>query len=193
MLYYDYKIIDINIKQNKEYGMNIIIDERTESHMLCHNDDFFKGWKATFELLQEKGAFNDLKEPIERLEVALDEPIGYCTLVDTTDEDEIVYAKRLERELYTRFVKDREPSLIAHVVVILKKDEEVEDSYRLITMYPGRRSEKEPEDIKIESKEELIRSLNFWSKKALIYNEDIIEEGSQKDYCPYQNLYYIFD
>lgn len=173
--------------------MNIIIDERTKSHMLCHNDEFFKGWQATFEMLQEKGVFDHLTEPVERLEVALEEPIGYCNLINTTDEDEVIYAKRLERDLYTRFVKNRQPSPIAHVMVILRKDEETEGAYRLITMYPGLKSEKEPEDRSIGSKEELIRSLNFWSTRALVYNEAVIEEGSEKEYCPYKNLYYIFD
>ena len=60
-------------------------------------------------------------------------------------------------------------------------------------MYPGFPSEKEPQDLNIASKEELMRSLDFWSKKALIYNEQIIEVGSDKTYCPYRNLYYIFD
>lgn len=173
--------------------MNILIDERTESHMLCHDDDFFKGWKATFEMIKKKGELDHLKESVERLEVVLDEPVGYCTLVETSEADEVVYAKRLERELYTRFVKNRKPQEVTHVMVILRKSEEEEDTYRLITMYPGFPSEKEPEDLNIASKEELMRSLNFWSKKALIYNEHIIEKGSDQDYCPYQNLYYIFD
>ena len=173
--------------------MNIIIDERTESHMLCHDDDFFKGWKATFEMIAAKGIFNNFKELVERLEVVCDEPIGYCSLVETTDEDEVVYAKRLERELYTRFVKGRKPKAVNQVMMVFRKVEEEQDTYRLITMYPGFPSEKEPQDLNIASKEELMRSLDFWSNKALIYNEQIIEVGSDKPYCPYRNLYYIFD
>ena len=173
--------------------MNIIIDEKTESHMLCHEHDFFKGWKATFDQIIEKGVCNNFKEQVEKLEVVFDEPIGYCSLVETTDEDEIVYAKRLERDLYTRFVKGRKSREVNQVMVIFRKVEEEQDTYRLITMYPGFPSEKEPQDLNIHSKEELICSLNFWSKRALIYDEQIIEVGSDKDYCPYRNLYYIFD
>lgn len=173
--------------------MEIIISERAKSHMLCHNDEFFKGWYATFEKIKEQGFLDHLSEPTERLSIALDEMIGYCNLVHTTKEDEIIYAKRLERELYTRFVKGRTPVETNNVLIVLRKNETREDAYDFITMYPGFPSEKEPEDRNIASKEELKRSLTFWSTRALIYNEAVIERGTEKTYCPYQNLYYIFE
>ena len=173
--------------------MKIIVDERTESHMLCHEHDFFYGWKATFDQVINQENLDHFKETVEKLEVIFDKPIGYCSLVETDEEDEIIYAKRLERDLYTRFVKGRKPTEVNQVMVIFRKVEEEQDTYRLVTMYPGFPSEKEPQDLNISSKEELMRSLKFWSKRALIYDEQIIEPGSDKAYCPYRNLYYIFD
>lgn len=173
--------------------MEIIISEHAKSHMLCHNDEFFKGWYETFEQIKDQGFLENLSKPSEVISIALDEKVGYCNLVDTTNEDEIIYAKRLERELYTRFVKGRTPVETNNVLIVLRKSEVREDAYDFITMYPGFPSEKEPEDLSIASKEELERSLKFWSSRALIYNEAVIESGTEKAYCPYQNLYYVFE
>lgn len=61
--------------------------------------------------------------------------------------------------------------------------------YYLITMFPGKANFKEPEDLNIKSKNELIDSLEFWSKHALVFNQEIIIKESIKTYCPYLNLY----
>lgn len=173
--------------------MNIIITDNLRSHMVCHDKEFLKGWEKTFEEIQERGFFDHLKEDVELVEVHFEEPIGYGMLLHTTEDDEVVYAKRLERELYTRFVKGKEPTLIHQVMCILRKVSDAEDTYNLITMYPGGKSEKEPEDIHILDKEEMIRSLKFWKDRALIYREENIEKGSEKDYCPYKNLFYLLE
>ncbi|MGL5675915.1 MAG: hypothetical protein ACRDDX_05860 [Cellulosilyticaceae bacterium] len=172
---------------------HIILSDNLRSHMVCHDKEFLEGWEKTFESIQAKGAFDDLTADVERIITTFEEPIGYSMLLETTDEDEIVYAKRLERELYTRFVKDKEPGPSYQVMCILRKSEEVEGAYDLITMYPGGKSEKEPEDIHIQDKEEMIRSLQFWKERALIYNPANIESGSEKDYCPYKNLFYLLE
>lgn len=173
--------------------MNIILTEALKSHMICHDKEFLHGWEKTFDLLQEKGAFKQLTEDVERIVTTFQEPIGYSMLLETTDQDEIVYAKRLERELYTRFVKGKEPEYSYQVMCILRKSKEVEDAYELITMYPGGKSEKEPEDTNIQTKEEMMRSLLFWKDRALIYTPSNIEPGSEKNYCPYKNLFFLLE
>ncbi|WP_053983126.1 hypothetical protein [Niameybacter massiliensis] len=173
--------------------MNIILTEALKSHMICHDKEFLHGWEKTLDLLQEKGTFKQLTEDVERIVTTFEEPIGYSMLLETTDQDEIVYAKRLERELYTRFVKGKAPGYSYQVMCILRKSKEVEDAYELITMYPGGKSEKEPEDTNIQTKEEMIRSLLFWKDRALIYTPSNIEPGSEKDYCPYKNLFFLLE
>lgn len=173
--------------------MNIILTEALRSHMICHDKEFLQGWEKTFEKLQSKGVFEQLTEDVERIVTTFEEPIGYSMLLETTDQDEIVYAKRLERELYTRFVKNKEPGYSYQVMCILRKSKELEGAYELITMYPGGKSEKEPEDTNIQTKEEMIRSLLFWQDRALIYNPNNIEYGSEKDFCPYKNLFFLLE
>lgn len=47
--------------------------------------------------------------------------IGTTNLVETTDEDEIVYAKRIGRSAYSRFVKNRKPLPSSSIVIVLRK------------------------------------------------------------------------
>ncbi|MGL4736395.1 MAG: hypothetical protein ACRCW2_02965 [Cellulosilyticaceae bacterium] len=173
--------------------MKIILTEALREHMRCHDQEFLKGWEKTFACIEESGILEQVGEGEERLIVNFDAPIGYSMLLETKEEDEIVYAKRLGRELYTRFVKGKEAVYSYQVACIFRKSKEEEDAYDLVTMYPGGKSEKEPEDRNIQDKQEMIRSLNFWKDRALIYYPDRIEPGSEKDYCPYKNLFYLLE
>lgn len=175
------------------YKMKIILTNALREHMICHDQEFLKGWEKTFQQIEEDGILEQLAPGEERIIVNFDAPIGYSMLLETTEDDEIVYAKRLGRELYTRFVKGKEPTYSYQAACIFRESKEEENAYELITMYPGGRSEKEPEDRKIQDKEEMIRSLKFWKERALIYNPENIESGSEKDYCPYKNLFFMLE
>lgn len=47
--------------------------------------------------------------------------VGTTNLVETTDSDEIVYAKRIGRDTYSRFAKHRQPVPCSSIVVVLRK------------------------------------------------------------------------
>ena len=47
--------------------------------------------------------------------------VGTTNLIETTDNDEIVYAKRIGRDSYSRFAKNREPVSCRSIVVVLRK------------------------------------------------------------------------
>lgn len=47
--------------------------------------------------------------------------VGTTNLVETTDNDEIVYAKRIGRDVYSRFAKNRKPIPCSSIVVVLRK------------------------------------------------------------------------
>src|SRR6476659_9004401 len=57
--------------------------------------------------------------------------VGDSDLVQTDNSDEIIYAKRLNRDNYTRFAKNRQPEPTSYVTVVLHKDEE--DEYELFS------------------------------------------------------------
>lgn len=111
-----------------------------------------------------------LKECVE-----FDHIVGKTVCVSTAPDDEIVFATRLGRSTKTRFVMGRVPEDCKHVsVIITKKD----DGYKLITGYIGKPAEKEVDDPSIMSEDELLRSISFWSKHALIWGSQPVKHNN---------------
>jgi hypothetical protein len=169
--------------------MKIIISNKCREHMEAHRKDFLIYWEDLISEYQKEGKFDNITKPFEIITIKVHHVIGYCNLVETYEKDEIVYAKRVNREIYTRFVKNVVPEPTNSAVFILKKNANKSGEYYLISMFPGYQNHKEPEDINIGSKEELINSLEFWKNHALVYDESTIDVNSIKNYCPYKNLY----
>ena len=107
------------------------------------------------------------------------EVIGESICVETTDTDDIVYAKRPRRDGYTRFVKNRDRRPTTHATIVLKKMRE-EDAYMLVTAYHGEQAPPEPWD-----KEANERSVPFWQTHALIWGTVPTEEGTETTECPW--------
>lgn len=158
--------------------------------MESHKGDFLYDWEILIKLAMEEGKFNSLNKNFEVINIEFQgKNIGYCSLVKTAQGDEIIYAKRLNRNIYTRFIKNKRPILTNSMTIILNRNRKKSNEYYLITMFPGDESFKEPEDLNIRTKEELIECLEFWEKHALTYDKSIIQENSVIDYCPYRNMY----
>lgn len=169
--------------------MKIIMSKKAEEHMKAHQSDFLVNWKDLVRKCEDDDKIIKLKGDFEVVELEFDYPVGHCNLISTKESDEIIYAKRVGRDNYTRFVKNVTPDTTRDLTIILKKNMKRHGEYYLITMFPGKANFKEPEDLNIKSKNELIDSLEFWSKHALVFNQEIITKESIKTYCPYKNLY----
>lgn len=158
--------------------------------MESHKREFLYDWERLINRAIQEEKLNNLSKSFEIINVGFqNKDIGYCSLVKTTQDDEIIYAQRLNRNIYSRFVKGKEPKLVNTMTVILNRSREKLNEYYLITMFPGDKSFKEPEDLNIKTKEELLKCLEFWGNHALIYDEAIIQKDSIIHYCPYRNLY----
>ena len=169
--------------------MKIILSEKFKEHMVAHEHDLFLSYEELIHICEEKGCFNKLYEGFVILEINFDMDIGYCNLVKVDENDEVIYAKRSGRNIYTKFVKGKEPTITNSLVVILKRSYNNHKEYSLITAYPGNKSCKEPQDKNIRTKQELVESLKFWSDKALVYDKSIIQPNSIRTCCPYKDLY----
>ncbi len=113
--------------------------------------------------------------------VTFQENIGESICVETDDEDEIVYARRHGRNGYTRFVKNKAAEKTKEITVVLKKDEYAKDpTYILITAFAGPKAEPEPWD-----KKATTQSRIFWDSHALIFDTEMIIEGSEQKDCPW--------
>lgn len=70
------------------------------------------------EVLPTIDLMNEYQVVVER---DLGRIVGTTNLVETTGDDEIVYAKRVGRDTYSRFAKNREPMACSSIVVVLRK------------------------------------------------------------------------
>jgi hypothetical protein len=111
-------------------------------------------------------------------EIEFEKVIGDTTCIPTGPGDEVVFAKRPKRFGHTRFVKNRKPLPCSSVVVILKAT--TEGGYVLITAFVGHKAEPEPWDRHSNSK-----SLEFWSKHALVWGSEEVIPGTETERCPW--------
>ena len=96
--------------------------------------------------------------------------IGKTSCVETTDEDEVVYAKRKQRDSFSRFVKNREledTTLVS--AVFFKKNY----GYLLWSAWCGALVPTSPD-----SEGRMKTSEGFWQNHALVYDKDLIQEGT---------------
>jgi len=145
---------------------SIVID-RIPSHI--PREDFGPVEVALSKVMPDGRAF------IEE-EVLTSGPIGTTKCIKTYEGDSIVFAQRFGRKGLTRFVKNRAPEPCNSVFVVLKRLKE--HRYLIITGFVGTRPEPEPWDETafthaVDPNVSRQRSLEFWSKHALIYDETL--------------------
>jgi len=103
-------------------------------------------------------------------------PVGLTDLVPTNDSDEIVYAKRLNRDNYTRFVANRTAVPTNFVTIVLRRD--AEDSYKLWSAWVGQKTPQFPGD-----ENETPESRPFWRAHALVWgNQEVQLNTDRKDW-----------
>jgi hypothetical protein len=117
-------------------------------------------------------------EDVMRVEVDAGEEVGTTDLVETTDEDEVIYALRPLRSQYSRFVKNKAPAPTSWITIDLRKSGE--DEYNLYTAYVGRVVPSFPggEIMPEQSRE-------FWAKHALVLGTQELVPGSETTECPW--------
>lgn len=146
------------------------------SHVATHLKDTPKLKKLLKELLANKSFTK--KEIYKEYKI---KPIKiFSDLVETDDDDEIIYAKRLNREGYTRFVKNRKPEITSsgYVTIWLKLDEK--HKYELSSAWIGRTCPAFPDD-----EYAIPESKPFWKKHALIWGKQKIQNGTETTKSPW--------
>lgn len=113
---------------------------------------------------------SDLVEDKEVIERDFERVIGTTSLVETNENDEIIFAKRIQRGTYMRFVKCKEAIPTQKVSVILYRIGEKYDLWSawigpLVPTTPG-------------GDTEMPASREFWNTHALVYDEAIIQTAT---------------
>jgi hypothetical protein len=98
--------------------------------------------------------------------------IGTTDLVTTTEADNIIFAKRVNRDIYTRFTKSQSPQECSTVTISLKKFSDMK--YELWSAWIGYIGPSFPGDAN-----ETANSKPYWSKHALVWGNQEIQEGTE--------------
>lgn len=105
--------------------------------------------------------------------------VGQSNCVPITWEDEIVYAKRLGRDKYSKFVKNRETIPTNCVSIFLKKKE---DFYIIMSCYYG--------DFKVDPNlySSIDEPQSFWNDHALVFGSEQIDPTTITTRCPWTGV-----
>jgi hypothetical protein len=144
------------------------------SHTATHFEDTPELKAAVTEVLSR----TDVEGPKMFFEHDVGRIIGTTDLVVTTDSDEIVYAKRKNRSIYTRFTKSQFPRDCSTVVIHL--EQRTDNEYELSSAWIGSIGPSFPGD-----DNETPDSKPYWSTHALVWGRQEIQEGTETPVCPW--------
>lgn len=113
-----------------------------------------------------------------RVDRDIGEEVGTIDLVETDEQDEVVYAKRPLRDVYSRFVKNKTSRPTSWVTIDLRKSGDNE--YSLHTAFTGRLTPSFPGGDYLPD-----QSKQFWSTHALVWGSQEIVPGSETVECPW--------
>jgi hypothetical protein len=155
-------------------GKRVYIDPQ-DSHVATHLVD-------TPQLAELAGEVVASLEVGERdslyLEQDMGRIVGVSDLVATNPSDSIIYAKRPNRDNYTRFVQERQPQATSYVTIILRQLTDTE--YELWSAWIGRVVPGFPGD-----EHETPDSRPSWQQHALVWGNQAIQPGTERSDWPW--------
>lgn len=115
---------------------------------------------------------------IVRLQIDNNAIVGTCDLIETNPDDEIVYAIRIARTTYSRFVKNKKPIKTNSFVIDVRRDRKNPHNYFLYTAYVGPLVPSFPGGEYLSE-----QSVSFWSNHALVWGaQTVIPESITTKY-----------
>lgn len=163
-------------KNTKVWGYlasgELVVDRADGSHVITHTEVISVLPEALAKISSQGRDFIVEEVEMERI-------VGNTICVETSEDDEIVYAQRLNRRGLTRFVKNRRPKPCSTVMLYLKKV--AEGVYITFTAYVGKQAPAEPWDKKYANQE----SLDFWNSHALVWGGEETISGTETNKCPW--------
>lgn len=153
-------------------GFDVYVDMES-SHATTH----FTHHPKLIEAVKKAIPSIDAKENIVRIEIDMGVEVGTTDLIETSDQDEIIYAKRPLRSQYSRFVKNKNSKPTNWITIDVRKNGEV---YNLYTSFVGRLTPSFPGGNYLPE-----QSKDFWSKHALVWGSQEIVDGTETTKCPW--------
>lgn len=165
--------------------IKLIQSKKFKEHMESHMDDFIVPFNQLLYKIEETLSNKGIKDNFIETVISFPNNIGYSNINKIEDEDNIIYAKRIGRNLYSKFELNKEKKLTNKCVVVLSKNKYRDNEYYLITIFPGEKAIKEVGDINIKTEEERENVISFWRENAFVFNENLIQDGTVVKECPY--------
>jgi hypothetical protein len=173
----------------KKVGKKIIITHNFKKHIEVHMSSFIVPYTNLIDICKQNGTFQNLSKPFEVMIIEFPYNIGFSEMVEVNEEEEVFYAKRIGRNIFTKFVEGKLSKEINKCVICLKQNILNRNEYFLITMFPGEYMVKEPEDNTIKDILTLETTLKFWHNHALIFKEETVDSSTIVKECPYSYLW----
>ena len=145
------------------------------SHAITHLADTPELEKLIQEVMQSTSG---LRAETEVIEVDLGRIVGESDLIETEEDDDIVYAKRKNRQTYSRFCKNRTSVPSSVITIHLRQLDK--SAYTLVTAFIGKNAPPFPGDT-----HESAQSRDFWGRHALAWGRQAIEPGTETTVCPW--------
>ncbi|HSH56106.1 MAG TPA: hypothetical protein VK983_04755 [Candidatus Limnocylindrales bacterium] len=154
-------------------GVDVVYDNQS-SHAATH----FADTPGLRELVQEViGHTVSTGEPMW-FETDMGREVGTTDLVETDEQDDIVYDKRIGREGYSRFTRSQQPAPCRLVTVALELFRD--GQYELTSAWIGPVGVPFP-DAPVATRESQV----YWSCHALVWGSQEIQPGSERPDCPW--------
>ena len=155
-------------------GFDVYVD-LVSSHAATHMKDH----PYLFELVKEIVSKYEVTADALRFSTDMGRVVGMKDLVETQPSDAVFYAKRPNREKYTRFVHGKSPEPTPFVTIELRKVNEGE--YDLFTAFIGELTPSFPTGKDDQNQ----KNRDFWNSHALVVGNQEIVEGTETEECPW--------
>ncbi|MBV4428721.1 hypothetical protein KM792_10215 [Clostridium tyrobutyricum] len=152
----------------------IVLNTKFKKHMQTHSISFYENY--------ENYLTEDIKEKILKkcnsnfniINLKMPFTVGVTNIAPVNKNDKIFWAKRKERNIYSRFVQNKKSKETNIITFIIKQQYYNKNLFNLISMYPSLgETQKEIFDPNIASLEELEQCISFWTKFAFADKEYI--------------------
>ncbi|HEX8763155.1 MAG TPA: hypothetical protein VF733_05360 [Candidatus Saccharimonadales bacterium] len=159
----------------KSQNDKVVWVDTINSHAATHIADTPKLKELAAEVLSQ----TILSQDYHQLHKDLGRIVGTCDLIANQPGDEIVYAKRLNRNEYTVFNKTRPPQPSSLVTVAVEKRDD--DTYELVSAWVG------PSDSPSfpGTERETAESKEFWSNHSLAWGRQEVQPETLTTICPW--------
>lgn len=155
-------------------GFDVYVDTET-SHAATH----LKDHPEIFGLMQEILSEYEVTENVIRFETNMGRIVGKMDCVEITDEDDVFFAKRPNREKYTKFVKGKEPQPTSFVTMEIHQKSDTE--YEVFTAFVAPMTPSFPYN-KEDPNE---KNRDFWKNHALAAGKQEFIAETVTTECPW--------